>query len=335
MEEIKKKLVDIFKLEERVLYDAAGAADIVAAAEAEAQAQQQAADQAAEEARQAAEEAAKNAPPEDPSAKNEAEAGNAADIEAADDIDVDSIVDGAFADVDDADDMDFGADDITADAVVDDMRADDESETLYAEAFKVEAEEVRELVVINSSVKDAQKIIDSLGENTDVLILENGKDGLDQINDYLDEKEGTLVYGYATPDGSAVKTETASVRLVANNSAPVAHLCAEGLPENAVPFAELSIVGEETARRKFVEKPYHQLGLTPCEIKVTNNGDGTATYLADHLVLGVCLDLDGEDKELSDNFFDLYPGRPYTVKLGRQNGEILYSYMGQGYQKQS
>ncbi|MBQ8753709.1 MAG: DUF4347 domain-containing protein, partial [Lentisphaeria bacterium] len=187
MEEIKKKLVDIFKLEDRVLYDAAGAADIVAAAEAEAQAQQEAADQAAEEARQAAEEAAKNAPPEDPSAKNEAEAGNAADIEAADDIDVDSIVDGAFADVDDADDMDFGADDITADAVVDDMRADDESETLYAEAFKVEAEEVRELVVINSSVKDAQKIIDSLGENTDVLILENGKDGLDQINDYLDE----------------------------------------------------------------------------------------------------------------------------------------------------
>ncbi len=187
MEEIKKKLVDIFKLEDRVLYDAAGAADIVAAAEAEAQAQQEAADQATEEARQAAEEAAKNAPPEDPSAKNEAEAGNAADIEAADDIDVDSIVDGAFADVDDADDMDFGADDITADAVVDDMRADDESETLYAEAFKVEAEEVRELVVINSSVKDAQKIIDSLGENTDVLILENGKDGLDQINDYLDE----------------------------------------------------------------------------------------------------------------------------------------------------
>ena len=47
MEEIKKKLVDIFKLEERVLYDAAGAADIVAAAEAEAQAQQEAADRAA------------------------------------------------------------------------------------------------------------------------------------------------------------------------------------------------------------------------------------------------------------------------------------------------
>ena len=184
MEEIKKKLVDIFKLEERVLYDAAGAADIVAAAEAEAQAQQEAADRAAEEARQAAEEAAKNAPPEDPSVKNDAEAGVAADIEAADNgIDVDSLADGEFADVDDMGE----ADDIAADTAVDDLRGDDNDDTLYAEAFTPEVEEVRELVVINSSVKDAQKIIDSLGENTDVLILENGKDGLDQINDYLDE----------------------------------------------------------------------------------------------------------------------------------------------------
>ena len=162
-------------------------------------------------------------------------------------------------------------------------------------------------------------------------------DGFDivGINDYLDEKQGTLVYGYATPDGSEVKTETVSVSLIANDSAPVAHLSAEGLPEDAVPFAELSVEGEETARRKFVEKPYHQLGLTPCEIKVTSNGDGTATYLADRLVLGVCLDLDGEDKELSDNFFDLFPNRPYTVKLGRQSGEVLYAYMGQSYEKQS
>ena len=41
--------------------------------------------------------------------------------------------------------------------------------------------------------------------------------------------------------------------------------------------------------------------------------------------------LDGEDGELSDNFFDLYPGRPYTVKLGSKSGEVLYAYMGQGY----
>ena len=67
---------------------------------------------------------------------------------------------------------------------------------------------------------------------------------------------------------------------------------------------------------------------------MTNNGDGTVTYLSDKLVLGVCLDLDGEDKELSDNFFDLFPNRPYTVRLGKQSGEVLYAYMGQGYEKQ-
>lgn len=44
----------------------------------------------------------------------------------------------------------------------------------------------RELVIINSSVKDAQAIIDALGDNTDVLFLENGTDALDAINEYLD-----------------------------------------------------------------------------------------------------------------------------------------------------
>ena len=44
----------------------------------------------------------------------------------------------------------------------------------------------RELVIINSSVKDAQSIIDALGDNTDVLFLENGTDALDAINEYLD-----------------------------------------------------------------------------------------------------------------------------------------------------
>ena len=44
----------------------------------------------------------------------------------------------------------------------------------------------RELVIINSSVLDADTITDKLPDSTDVLYLENGSDALDAINSYLD-----------------------------------------------------------------------------------------------------------------------------------------------------
>ena len=129
------------------------------------------------------------------------------------------------------------------------------------------------------------------------------------------------------PNGE-VDVKTVDVTLAINNSSVIASLDSKALPAGAIPFAELLVDGEPLARRRFVDKPYNELGLTKTEIKVTKNGDGTATYVADKPVFGVCLDLDGDDGALSDNFFDLFPGRPYTVKLGGKSGDILYSYMG-------
>ena len=114
----------------------------------------------------------------------------------------------------------------------------------------------------------------------------------------------------------------------ANNSCVLASIDGAMLPAGAIPFAELAVDGEPLARRRWVDRPYNELGLEKTDIKVVRNADGTVTYLADKLVLGVCLDLDGDDGELSDNFFDLYPGRPYTVNPGSKSGDVLYSYMG-------
>jgi Domain of unknown function (DUF4347) len=50
----------------------------------------------------------------------------------------------------------------------------------------IPAEPVHELAIINSSVMDAENIIDDLGDNVDVLILNVNVDPLDQINEYLD-----------------------------------------------------------------------------------------------------------------------------------------------------
>ena len=147
------------------------------------------------------------------------------------------------------------------------------------------------------------------------------------VNEWLEGKAGKLTYGYMLPSGT-VECKTVDITLVANNSCVLASIDAATLPEGAIPFAELAVDGEPLSRRRWVGKPYNELGLEKTDIKVTQNADGTVTYLADKLVLGVCLDLDGDDGELSDNFFDLYPSRPYTVKPGKKSGDILYSYMG-------
>ena len=145
------------------------------------------------------------------------------------------------------------------------------------------------------------------------------------ISDLVVDTPAKLTYGYMLPSGK-IELTTVDVTIPANESTVIASLAKEGLPEDAIPVLELEVEGAPLFRRRFIEKEHKIIGLEKSDIKVTLNGDGTATYLSDKLVLGVCLDLDGDDGELSDNFFDLYPGRPYTVKLGSKSGEVLYSY---------
>ena len=165
--------------------------------------------------------------------------------------------------------------------------------------------------------------------NVAVDIVANG-DALDVygINDYLVEKPATLSYGYMLPGGE-INLTTVSLTLPANNSAVLVSIPKADLPEGAIPVAELQAEGEPLSRRRFIAKEHKLIGLEKTDIRVVKNGDGTATYTADKPVFGVCLDLDGDDGELSDNYFDLFPGRPYTVKLGSKSGDVLYSYMGQ------
>lgn len=159
----------------------------------------------------------------------------------------------------------------------------------------------------------------------DIVVGENGLD-VYGINEYLEAREAKLVFGMAGPDGADLHLQEEAVTLEANTSTVLLHMDGP-LPAQAIPFAELYVDGRLVARRRFVDKPYNTLGLRPSEIRVTVDGD-TATYVSDSFVFGVCLDLDGEDGALSDNYFDLYPSRPYTVKLGKQSGRVLYAYMG-------
>lgn len=247
------KKVNIFKLEDRVLFDAAGVADAVDAANQAASAEASAAQEQAQDSK----EALKNAPPENPAdaaanaqaQQNHSNPGEAADLDAAankivegeivpgqapeqadapaDGADVDASAadtDGEAPDADhaaaesqggdagdsgdagdagdindvplgDIDDFINGGHDSDADhdgdaehnAEQDSADADKPAPALDAVPAAANADAPgRELVIINSSVKDAQSIIDALGDNTDVLFLENGTDALDAINEYLD-----------------------------------------------------------------------------------------------------------------------------------------------------
>ena len=243
------KKINIFKLEDRVLFDAAGVADAVEAANQAAGAEAS----AAQEQTQEAKDALKNAPPENPAdacgqspqaEQNHSRPEDAADLDAAankivegeivpgqtpeqadapeggDDADVSSEADGNTAgqvsDADHAAAGDQGGDagdinDVPLGDIDDFINGDHNSdadrggETEYAEQSGADADKPapaldgvpaaanadahgRELVIINSSVKDAQSIIDALGDNTDVLFLEKGTDALDAINEYLDAK---------------------------------------------------------------------------------------------------------------------------------------------------
>ncbi len=156
-------------------------------------------------------------------------------------------------------------------------------------------------------------------------IVEDGRGGFDiyGVNENLHEVPATLRYAAVAPaaKGAEVAWTTLDVTLPANASTVIAHMDA---PAGTIPLAQLTDAdGKIIARRRWVNKPYNELGLAPANITVTIDGN-RATYLSDTLVLGVCLDLDGDDGSLSDNFFDLYPGLPYTVTLGSKSGEVLY-----------
>lgn len=159
-----------------------------------------------------------------------------------------------------------------------------------------------------------------------VVDIVKTQDGFDfyGINDNLHDINGEIEYGDFTVDGK-YNSQKKCVTIPANSSAKLSSI--SQIDDGHIPYAQLYIDSKLICRRRFIDKPYNELGLKKCEITVKKH-DGIAVYTADKFVLGVCIDLDG-DKKLGDNFFDLYPGKPYEVEVGTYSGKVLYAYQGQ------
>ena len=145
------------------------------------------------------------------------------------------------------------------------------------------------------------------------------------INERPFKVKAKLEYGVMTTDG---RYQTYHDTVVLNPNASVALAEVTGVGEDEIPYAILTPEGEPVSRRRYIDKPYQTIGLKPAEIRIRHEADGSLTYTCDCLTLGVCLDLDGRDGGPSDNFFDLFPGKPYTVQPGYTDGSILFAYQG-------
>ena len=187
----KRNKVEIFKLEDRVLFEAGA---VVQAAEAAA------ADQANNDAAGDGSAAAEMQSDNNQTASNELTPDHLAEMPVPPEM--------------------SGSDNAADASAADFAAADPESETVAFTDAPIAASETSEriLVVLNSSVADADSIVNDLGDNVEVLRLTSGTDALDAINDYLDEHADTkysaihLVShgseGYITLNGEKIDSTT-------------------------------------------------------------------------------------------------------------------------------
>ena len=187
---MKRMDFDLFRLEDRVLFEAAAVAEIVEAAEA-VQENPNANVNEAEKQAQEERDSLKNAPPENPAGQagqNEGDAqrdpAEAADIDAQ----VEQLIQGEIPATDGAGDVMLPELGDLSSAVLE----ADESGNLV-DALIVPSDAMiscgRELVVINGTVPDQDAILAALKPNQEVLVLKDGN-GLSELNEYLDAHDG-------------------------------------------------------------------------------------------------------------------------------------------------
>ncbi len=190
-----EEMMECFRLEERVLFEAAGAVEIADAQTNDPNADMNPTEQQARDEKAASQ----DAPPETPPGAMTAPGGVVQPDKVADiDAEITALIEGEIgapaAGMDAIDDMindlfnDYGAD--AVEDAIHDAFADgdhDEPETDIASPLPdIIIDPEQELVIINGSVQDTGKIIDSLKPNQEYLVLDADKDAMTQINDYLD-----------------------------------------------------------------------------------------------------------------------------------------------------
>ncbi len=147
-----------------------------------------------------------------------------------------------------------------------------------------------------------------------VVVVEDGDNVIFcGVNDTQETIRGELRHGIFTLAGTYVKDATVTVELQPNASTRLATIPASAWTDRmqTMPFAMLSQNGELIARSRTFGPLFHEIAWPETRVQVEVR-DGQAIFTSDAFAWNVCIDLDGE-KKLADNFFDLYPGIPYSM----------------------
>lgn len=183
---MKQNTLDMFRLEDRVLFEAAAVAEIVEAADA-ARENPNANVNEAEKQAQEERDTLKNAPPENPADRTGNEENSAPGEPSGLDAELDQLINGEITP---ADGIDVDAAGDAADGDSASEFADNGAPEMITVDFLDQGNTVstdRELVVVNSSVADADDIVAALKPNQEALILDSSHDAMEQIHDYLDQ----------------------------------------------------------------------------------------------------------------------------------------------------
>jgi len=160
-----------------------------------------------------------------------------------------------------------------------------------------------------------------------VVVAEQGADiVVFGINETSAPVTADLRYGLLNVAGGYPLDRRAPVTLAANASTPLASFkkSAWKTPRRTIAFALLERDGESLARHRLIRPFFKDLQWPPARVQV-KVAAGRATFTSQTFVIGVCLDLDGE-RHLADNFFDLYPGIPYSIPWqSRTKPRVLYT----------
>lgn len=94
-------------------------------------------------------------------------------------------------------------------------------------------------------------------------------------------------------------------------------------PARSAAFAVLTCRDEVVARNRLFLPFFKEIQWPAVGIQVTVEKPGTVTFRCPTFAWGVCLDLDGGPAP-ADNFFDLYPGMPWTIPWqGKEPPRVL------------
>jgi len=148
------------------------------------------------------------------------------------------------------------------------------------------------------------------------------------INDSGEDCSGELTTGVFISDGVMQTSNTCSVILPTRSVTRLYELSdasANKEEQGALPiaFAMLHDVnGNMISRNRLLTHKYFEYTLKEPNLTVIKKENETV-FVSDNYVMGVCIDLDGEDC-MSDNLFDLYPGIPYSVQTCGHDA-VLYT----------